>query len=170
MFKKSVISLSIAAALVFAVAPAAMADYASEVEVVAGSASIVPGGSTPITASGLTGTEAEFEVASGPSGSTLTSIVFAAAKPTVVKPIVGGTATATFTASTVGTYVITVTDATGTPIPVTITVATGAAGGGLPSTGGTIPAEALWLGVGAIGLGAIAVTVAMARRKAVAQR
>ncbi|WP_396655249.1 LPXTG cell wall anchor domain-containing protein [Microbacterium aurum] len=43
---------------------------------------------------------------------------------------------------------------------------TGGAGSTLPSTGGEIPAVALWIGAGALGLGGLAVVAATARRRA----
>ncbi|HBS76140.1 MAG TPA: sortase, partial [Microbacterium sp.] len=38
--------------------------------------------------------------------------------------------------------------------------------GELPATGGDVPMGAIWLGIGAVGLGGIAVTAAAARRRA----
>jgi len=42
----------------------------------------------------------------------------------------------------------------------------GTGGTGLSATGGTVPAAAIWFGVGAVGLGAIAVAAAASRRRA----
>jgi LPXTG-motif cell wall-anchored protein len=51
-----------------------------------------------------------------------------------------------------------------------IVLASGTGSGELPATGGTGPAAFIWLGVGAIGLGGIAVAAAVARRRAARSR
>lgn len=110
------------------------------------------------------------------TGATLSSLVKAAAAGSVTKPIVNGVASANFTASAAGTYTVSVTDGdVNDTITLTVTAAstgggagggTGGAGSTLPSTGGEIPAVALWIGAGALGLGGLAVVAATARRRA----
>lgn len=84
-----------------------------------------------------------------------------------------GTVSATFTPPQTASYSITVVDAEGaTVVSETLPAASGtgtggsASGGGLAVTGGAISGEVVWLGVGALGLGGIAVAAAVARRRA----
>lgn len=172
MIKKTLAAAVVAGALLFAGASAANAEeYPSEVTVTAAQSTLTVGGSTTITAT-FENTEsgtATFSV-SPTSGATLSSLVKAAAPGAVSKPInEAGVATANFTASAAGTYTVTATDGAATNT-VTITVAAAGAGAGggstLPSTGGEIPAAALWVGAGALGLGGLAVVAAAARRRA----
>ncbi|MEI3865713.1 hypothetical protein V6S02_01320 [Microbacterium sp. CCNWLW134] len=190
MFKKFLAAAGVAGLLVLGTAAAANADYASEVDLTAQDATPTPGQSTLLTATGLVdgpvifGTEGP-----GVEPNTLSSIAFAAEFPTSVveKTAVDGVATATFTApQTAGEYVVTVFDSEQNSAQITITVAaatggtpgtpgTPGAGGGtgtggsLPATGGNaVPAAAIWLGAGAVGLGGIAITAAVARRRAAA--
>ena len=94
----------------------------------------------------------------------------------MAKPIVGGTATAQFTAPGAGSYVISV-SAPGyntQSITIVVTAAPAAAAGGgsgsgsatMPATGGELPVAALWIGAGAVGVGALVVIAAAARRRA----
>lgn len=168
MFKKTFAAAVVAGALLFTGASAANA-YTTEVEVTAGDPTLSIGESTTITAvfADPEVTSASFSV-SPTSGATLASLVHASAGGAVTKDVVDGEATATFTASAAGTY--TVTAAAGDEVgTTTITVAAAGTDGGadaLPSTGGEIPAAALWIGAGALGLGALAVIAATARRRA----
>ncbi len=84
-----------------------------------------------------------------------------------------GTASATFTPPQTASYSITVVDAEGNTVasetlPAASGTGTGgsASGGGLAVTGGSVAGEVVWLGVGALGLGGIAVAAAVARRRA----
>lgn len=172
MIRKTLVAVGLAGALVFAGSAAAFADYtgSEEIVVTASPASVTPGASSTITATGLDGETATFAVTSGPAGATITSIVYAAALPSTTKNVVDGSASATFTPAAAGNYVVTVTSGEETQ-SVSVSVGTASAGGGsgsgtLPATGGTVPVEALWLGVGILGLGGIAVTAAVARRRA----
>ncbi|WP_141937052.1 hypothetical protein [Microbacterium sp. SLBN-154] len=150
-------------------------------ETVAGDVTLTPGQATVITAQNVDGTVTFATSGPGVSENTLTSIAFAAAvgSDTAVKQAdENRTAQATFTAPTAGgTYVVTITDGDGDTDSITLTVAaassggTGGTGGSLPATGGdAVPAAAIWLGAGAVGLGGIAVTAAVARRRAAANR
>lgn len=181
MLKKTLTATGIAGLLVLGGASAAMADgYETDVEATAGDVTLTPGQATVITASNVDG-QVVFET-SGPgvSENTLTSISFAAvvSSDTAIKQAdANRTAQATFTAPTAGgSYDITITDAQGDRQVITVTVAAANAGGSgtggsLPATGGdAVPAAAVWLGAGAVGLGGIAVTAAVARRRAAANR
>lgn len=84
-----------------------------------------------------------------------------------------GAVSATFTPPQTASYSITVVDAEGaTVVSETLPAASGtgtggsASGGGLAVTGGSVAGEVVWLGVGALGLGGIAVAAAVARRRA----
>jgi len=174
MLKKSLAAVGLAGALLIGTASAAIADgYPPAAVITVPAPTIVPGQSTIITATGLGDrTEVTFAVAGSP-GATLTSIVMAASAPyaSVVKPVTDGTASATFTASTPGSFTITVRDGdtilSTTVISVVDPASAGGVGtgGGLPPTGGTVPATVIWAGVGAIGLGGIAVAAVAARRR-----
>ena len=168
MFKKVLSVVGITAALVFGSAAAATA-YPAEAPVVASDTTLTPGQSVTITANDL-GNYAT--VTFSANGGTLASIVAASGTGTSVeKTVVNGSASATFTApSTPGTFVVTVTAPGGEVLgSVTLTVAAAAGGGGgLPATGGSVPAAMIWAGVGALGLGGIAVAAVAARRRAAA--
>lgn len=178
MFKKLLSVVGIAAAITLGSAAAASAVYTPGVEIVAGDVTLAPGESTVITVNGLGERDTVNFAYTGPGGS-LASIVAASAGGTSVdKPVNGGSASATFTANAVGDHVIVVSDETGVLESITITVAAagtgtggtgGNAGGQLPATGGTVPAAAIWAGVGAIGLGGIAVAAVAARRRRAAK-
>ncbi|AZC12328.1 hypothetical protein [Microbacterium sp. ABRD28] len=184
MLKKTLSAAGIAGLLVLGAASAAQADdYATDVETVAGDVTLTPGQATVITAQNVDGTVTFATSGAGVSENTLTSIAFAAAvgSDTAVKQAdENRTAQATFTAPTAGgTYTINITDGDGDTDSVTLTVAaagsgtggTGGTGGTLPATGSdAVPAAAIWLGAGAVGLGGIAVTAAVARRRAAANR
>jgi len=84
-----------------------------------------------------------------------------------------GTVSATFTPPQTASYSITVVDSEGATVasetlPAASGTGTGgsASGGGLAVTGGSVAGEVVWLGVGALGLGGIAVAAAVARRRA----
>jgi hypothetical protein len=101
------------------------------------------------------------------SGGTLSSIVFLATGGVTKTADGSGAASASFSASSAGEYTVT---ATGTnaqeqAVTASATVTVTAADDDLPPTGGTVPAAALWIGLGALGLGAIVVTAALIRRR-----
>ncbi|WP_194397528.1 sortase [Microbacterium atlanticum] len=177
MIKKSFAALAIAGALVFGgAAGAAVADpYPPEGGVTASDTTPAPGQSVVLRVTGIEGeTSATFSITSGPAGASLASIVFASAGTSVTKPVVNGTAEASFTASASGTYVIAVTGGSGANLgSITLTVGSAAGAGGsgtLPATGGAVPAAAIWVGVGALGLGGIAVAAGVARKRAASSR
>ena len=168
VFKKSFAALAIAGALVLGGSTAATAYTPS-----GGAVSdpvLAPGQSTVITFTGLGAYESVVFTVTGPSGASLTSIAYAASGDTVysvTKAVSGGSASATFTAGGTGTYDVVLTDTDGNTIASTsISVTTDGGSGELPATGGDVPMGAIWLGVGAVGLGGIAVTAAAARRRA----
>lgn len=180
MFKKTLAAAIVAGALLFAGASAANADTATDApyppdnsSVTVSPNSVAVGQTATITANVPDDyISVTFE---STAGSTLSSIVAAAATgSSVTKTPTNGVATASFSATTPGTYTVTVSGGTGNAggevgsvtITVTAAAAAGGAGGGLPSTGGEIPAAALWIGAGALGLGALAVVAATARRRA----
>ena len=177
MIKKTLTAVGIAGVLVLGGSSAAFAGYASDVDVTADDVTLTPGQATVVTANNVDGTTTFSTSGVGVSENTLTSISFAAAvaSDTAVKEAGDDrTAQATFTTPTAGgTYLITVTDEDGDTDAIQITVAAASTGGGtggsLPATGGdAVPAAAIWLGAGAVGLGGIAVTAAVARRRAAA--
>jgi len=176
MLKKTLAAAAVAAALLFTGASAAQASasYPATVTVTAASSTLEVGGSTVVTA---TFENTEFAAAtftvSPTTGGSLSAIVRTATS--VESTIVDGKATTTFTATEPGTYTVTASTPDSEPASTTITVAAAGAGAGgstgggsnaLPSTGGQIPAAALWGGAGALGLGALAVVAATARRRA----
>ncbi|MFB8388040.1 hypothetical protein ACFC3F_12965 [Microbacterium sp. NPDC055910] len=175
MLKKTLAVVGLAGALMIGSASAAFADnYPPAANVTVAAPTITPGGSTVITATGLGDrTSVTFSV-SGSPGATLTSLVVAAGSSyaSVNKPVVDGTASATFSASTPGNFTVTISDGATILGTSSISVADPAGAGGsggsgseLPPTGGAVPATVIWAGVGAIGLGGIAVAAVAARRR-----
>lgn len=190
MFKKILAATGVAGLLVLGASSAAMADeeYVATLNVTAQDPTLTPGQATTVTVTDAAPGDVLFGTdGPGVESDTLTSISFAADSGGVsaVTKVAGedGVASATFTAPNVssGTYVVTVTDSTGEFGQVTLTVGTATApgagsgsgtgtGGSLPATGGNaVPAAAVWLGAGAVGLGGIAITAAVARRRAAAK-
>ncbi|MDE0545405.1 hypothetical protein [Microbacterium sp. C7(2022)] len=187
MKKKIFAVAAIAAAVSLAGSSAAFADeYPSDVVCVASPASIAPGATSTITCSSETGfipgEVTGVFATSGPGvvdGTTLSSIVLASAdgSASVTKTSsTDGVFTATFTAPTVTEttdYTVTLSPEDGDVVgstTITVAVDDAAAGGeggedGLPATGGAAPMAAIWLGVGAVGIGGIAVAAAVARRR-----
>ena len=188
MFKKLATSLGVAAVLLLVSAtPALATTYPPDNGIIsegAGSdAPIVPGQSIPITFSGIpetlvpNGGTVAFEVSG--AGASLASIVRTAASTRVLKTVVDGSATATFTSNTEGSFTVSLIKppnqviATRTVVVAIPADASGGAGaaaggstGGLPATGGALPAAVVWLGVGAVGVGGIALAAGIARRRA----
>jgi hypothetical protein len=170
VLKKLLTAVGLAGLIILGGSSAALADeYPPSVECTATPPTLVVGGTTTVNCTGLVPGEVTI-TATGPGvvEGDLASIVFAAATGTVsVTKTVGadGTVSASLTVHQAGTFVVTATDSQGNTVSATVT-ATAAGGGGLPPTGGTVPAAAIWLGVGALGLGGIAVAAAMAQRRA----
>lgn len=182
MLKRIVSVIGISGALMFLGAGAATADtYPPDVTCTVQAPTITPGQSTVIECGGdgtvPAGTTAVYTVSgAGVSASSLSSVFAAVGTAQVTKTADGnGTLSATFTAPQVtGThnYTISVADTAGTfAATASITVngpsgGEGAAGGGLSTTGGTVPAALIWGGIGALGIGGIAIAAALARRRA----
>jgi len=172
--KKTLTSLALAGVLVAGGASAAnAAQYPADPPgVTISDPTPVPGQGVTLTVQVPDGvTEVTFSVNGAPAGSTLTSMVFAAAGTvdlSVVKPVVNNTASAVFTPAGSGTFSVVVTGEGMDPITLDVVVAAapGAPGDGtLPATGSDVPAGVIWAGVGAIGIGGIAVAAAAARRR-----
>ncbi len=173
--KKTVTSLALAGVLVLGGASAAGAvQYpVDEPEVTASDTTPVAGQPVTLTVRVPEGiTEVTFTVNGAPAGSTLTSMVFASASTvdlSVNKPVVNGTASAVFTPAGNGTFTAVVTAPGMEPISIDVVVGAATTPGddsdGLATTGGDVPAGVIWAGVGAIGLGGIAVATAAARRR-----
>lgn len=175
MLTRILTTTAIAAAIILAGPVAANAEnrYPPENACTASPTSIGQGDTSVITCEPDTfGSEVDVQLTvTGPGvqPGTIAFISFAAATQTttIVKTSAAdGSVSATFTAPTAasGTYIITAADAdVSRSASVTVTAASAAA---LPSTGGTVPVAALWIGIGAIGIGGIAVAAAAARRRA----
>ena len=170
MFKKTFAAIAVAGLLVLGSASAASADYTPDPPVTVTDNTPAPGQSVTITFSEL-GDRTSVSITVTPSaGVTLASLVHASAG-SITKPVVNGSASVTFTAANAGTYVV----SNDAGQSVTLTVAAASAGGStgsgqLPATGGEVPGAIIWLGVGAIGLGGIAVAAGVARRRAALSR
>lgn len=177
MFKKTFAAIAVAGLLVLGGASAASADYTVGVPATVSDTTPAVGQPITITFSELGDLETVFFSVTPSTGATLASIVVASSGGSVSKPVTNGSASATFTAQTAGTYVVSVSDGETTIGSVTLDVAAAGSGSGgtggsgtLPATGGEVPGAIIWLGVGAIGLGGIAVAAAVARRRAAANR
>ncbi|MCR2784794.1 MULTISPECIES: hypothetical protein [unclassified Microbacterium] len=179
MLKRIASVIGISGALIIMTAGAAVAQtYPPDVTCEVQDPTISPGQSTVVECGGdgtiEPGTSAVFTV-SGPGVSTGTlSAVFAAVGTTQVTKTASGSGilSATFTAPQVTeteTYTVSVSDTAGTfaaTASITVTGATAAeGGGGLPGTGGTVPTALIWVGAGALGIGGVALTAALARRR-----
>ena len=174
MFKKTFAAIAVAGLLVLGGASAASADYTPDRPVTVTISDSTPGvGQTiTITFNNLNVPFVRITVTPG-QGVTIASLVHAAGTGGVEKQVVDGSASVQFTASQTGTYTVNAVDADGNVVGTqTITVGTAAASGTdqLPATGGEVPGAIIWLGVGAVGLGGIAVAAAVARRRAAANR
>lgn len=159
-------SLAAGAALLLGGAGAALAEeYPVEpLTCTAAPASITVGGTSDITCTGFApNSTVEFTS----TGGTLSSIVFLAAAGTSETADDEGSATTTFTGTAAGEYTVTATgvDAQEQAAEGSATVTVTAADDGLSATGGTVPTAALWIGIAAIGAGAIIVTAAVVRRR-----
>ncbi|WP_019181008.1 hypothetical protein [Microbacterium yannicii] len=180
MIKKTLSVVGIAAALILGGSAAAVADYTVDAPVAISDTTPAPGQPITITASNLEGLDVVTFSTSG-AGASLASIVLASGSGVAVdKEVVNGSASAVFTASQEGTFVVTV-SADGEVLGSTTLVVdaanagtgtgTGGTGGSgtLPATGGNVPGAVIWAGVGAVGLGGIAVAAVAARRRAASQ-
>ena len=177
MIKKSLAALAVVGILTLGGASAAMADgYAAQVGCTANPNPIAVGATSVITCTGLQPNVTGTLTVTGPgvTGDTLSSIVFAGATGTdsVTKTTSAeGTVSVNFKGPAAGNYTVTLESQGQTgSATVTVTAASTGGGSGLPATGGEVPAAAIWLGVGAIGIGGIAVAAAVARRRASSER
>lgn len=186
MFKKALAAAAVVAALVFVGAAGASAeDEYPPIEpgCSAAPSPITPGQTSVVTCNfpDFAGWDATLTVTGpGVTDATLSSLALtpATGTDTVTKPISSeGVVTFNFlgpavTASTNFTVEATATDGKFTQegsATITVNPAAGPTPG-LPVTGGTVPAAVIWLGVGAIGIGGIAVAAAIARRRAAGNR
>jgi len=177
MLKKVLAAFAVAGVMVLGVGSAASADdYPAQISISVSASTVNVGQPVTIT---VTGAQEFSEVAFSltADGASLSSIVAAAtAGSSVSKPVVDGTAAATFVASQTGTFVVNVAADGQSVGSATITVVASGAGGsggsgtGLPATGGNVPGAALWLGIGAVGIGGIAFAAVAARRRAAGNR
>lgn len=172
MLKKTITAAAIAGFLVLGGSSAAFA-YPDEDIITADDVTLTVGAGTTVRASGLDGLDTVY-FGTTSAGATLSSIVFAAAPSEVAKSVADdNTASAQFSASTAGSFDVYVRDEEGTVLD-TVTISVAAVGTttpttpstGLPATGSELPAAAIWIGVGAIGIGGIAVAAGVARRRA----
>jgi hypothetical protein len=172
MRKKILPALIAAGLLVFGsgAAAATAAEYPSSVTCTVSPTSVAVGGNATVT---CTGFMPNSTVSFTSTGGSIASLVFTATTATKTADASGSVSTVFTAPTTAGSYTVT---ASGTApdesavtgsATITVTAAAGGGGGaGLPATGGTVPAAAIWLGVGAIGIGGIAVAAAVARRRA----
>ncbi len=181
MLKKTFAAVGLAGLLVLGGSAAANADTyppigEEDVTISVSALTIAPGAVSTITVEGLaeTTTEVVF-VAEGETATLASAAPIAGAF--ITKPVMDGMASADFSATAAGTYTVAVSSLDAVYGSVDITVDPALAGGpgdpgtpggpgGLPVTGGAFPATALWLGLGAVGIGGIAVAAGVARRRA----
>jgi len=155
-------------------APVAANAYVPDPDNVSVTGTIAPGGTVTVTIQDtfVPGTPVTFQVT---GAGTPTIAIFKAATASVTKTADGsGAASAAVTLPTdaTGTYTV---EFTGTgpngpiagSIPLTVTTGTGSGnGGGLPDTGAQVPMLALWIGGGALLLGAALIaTMTIVRRQ-----
>lgn len=181
--KKTLTALVIAGAFVCGGAAPAFASYAVPAPTCSVSpASVVAGATAVVTCEydeAFEGETVRFSVSgAGIRQGDLAMIAFAdtANTATVDRVVTNGTASTQFVTSTAGVHTVDMTYGTDggetLDVPVEVTVTSSAAGssasgsGSLPVTGGSVPTEAVWIGVGALALGGIAVAAAVARRRA----
>jgi len=169
MLKKTLAAVGIAGMLILGSATSAFAGtYPPTADVSVSAPSVAPGGIVTITAEGLGDRTSVTFDHNAPAGSTLSSLSFAAAVGgSVVKSVSAGTSSARFSSTTPGTYTIRVLDGASVLGSASVTVTASGAGAdtGLPDTGGSVPAAAIWAGVGLIGVGGIALAAVAARRR-----
>ncbi|MEV8273692.1 hypothetical protein [Microbacterium sp. NPDC077184] len=180
--KKSLAAVAVAGAIVLTGASAAHA-YPVDIGCTVSPGTVAVGQSATISCVAFNDDFPATFTVTGPGvvqGVTLTSVsASAVSSASVTKDVVNGETSATFTPPTAAEYEITVTQDGGefgsfadslaiTVIEGSASGGTGGSGaeGGLPATGGDVPGAALWLGVGALGVGGIAVAAAAARRRA----
>ena len=179
MLKKAFAALAVAGLLTLGGASAAFADYPPIVRCLAGASTLSVGQATVITCQDLRPNVTGTLTVTGPgvNDDTLSSFVFAAPIGTdsVTKTTTPqGTVSVNFVAPAEGNFTVNLVVEDGqtgsTEIDVVAPGSGGGAGGGLPPTGGTVPAGAIWLGVGAVGLGGIAIAAALASRRSRSSR
>lgn len=177
MIKKTLTTVGIAGLLIFGASTAAnAASYPPVVDGTSSSPVVAPGVPTTISF-GFPGyddgTTVTFVVTGEDvSGVTLATIVrTAVTSKSFDKTITGGSASVQFSSTTGGTFTVTP-FIDGRQVGNAVSVTVDASGGGsdaspaLPATGSEVPAAALWLGVGAVGIGGIAIAAGVARRRA----
>lgn len=178
MLRKTAAALAVAGVIALGSATPAFADtYPVDISCTASPATVAVGQTTTITCSGLEPGPVTFTVTGpGITSAALASVAAAATSSASIDKIASAEGVASFqlTPPAPGTFVVTVADQETSATAVTLTVASGAgtgtggsaSGGGLAVTGGSVAGEVVWLGVGALGLGGIAVAAAVARRRA----
>lgn len=171
MLKKYVAAAGIAAAFLFVGAGAASAAaYPADVPIVAEDTTPGVGVPTLLTVTGLGALDDVTFSASGCASATFEE----SGSATATVPVVDESASATFVATAAGTCTVSVLDGDTVIGSTVLTVGTpassGGGTGGLPPTGGDVPAAAIWLGVGALAVGGIAVAAAAARRRSHVKR
>ncbi len=178
MLKKALTTVGIAGLLVLGASSAATAaNYPPQVDGTSSSPVVAPGVPTTISF-GVPGyddgTTVTFVVTGEDvSGVTLATIVrTAVTSKSFDKTITGGSASVQFSSTSGGTFTVTP-FIDGRQVGNAVSVTVDASGGGsdasnpaLPATGSEVPAAALWLGVGAVGIGGIAIAAGVARRRA----
>lgn len=173
MLKKTFAAVVVAGALLFTGASAANADYTPDEDITVSDTTPAPGQPFVITVINIPQPIATVTfTVTGPVGTSLASVA-TATTASIDKPVTADrTSSVTVTSPNAGTVTVAAVGDDGTDLGTT-TVTVAAAGAGdddeLPSTGGTVPTAALWVGAGALGLGGLAVVAATARRRA-AQR
>ncbi len=179
MLKKVLVSVALLGVLILGGASAASAagnGYPPVVGCTANPNPIVVGQTSVITCTGLQPNVTGTLTVTGPrvNSGTLSSVALAAtSSDSVTKTTTAaGTVSVEFHAPAPGGFAVSLEAENGQTGSTTVTVAAPASGSssGLPTTGGTLPAAAIWLGLGAIGLGGIAVAAAIARRRAHSDR
>jgi len=182
MLKKSLTAAAIAGFLVLGGASAASAaNYPPVVPGTSSASVVVPGQPATVGFSfpGYEdGTTVTFVITGADvSGVTLATIVrTAVTSKSIDKTISGGSASVVFQSSKGGAFTVTPYidgRVVGTPVTLTVDASAGTGGpdasgpsAGLPATGSELPAAALWLGVGAVGIGGIAIAAGVARLRA----
>lgn len=174
MLKKTFAAAGVAALLLLGGASAASAvSYPPDEGCTAVPATIAVGETSVITCVGLDPNVTGTFTVSGPGvvSDTLSSVVFASTSGTssVTKTTSAtGEVSVNFRGPAAASFTVSLEAENGQSGSATVTVTDTADGGDedLAGTGGTVPAAAIWLGVGAIGIGGIAVAAAVARRRA----
>lgn len=172
--KKALAALAVSGALLLTGASAASAtdSYAVPPPTCAASPASIPVGETTVITcdfdDSFEGNTVTFGI-DGPAvrSTSLARIAFTARGSAAIdKVVAAGRASTTLTAPAAGAYTVRLTygAVASMTVPIDVTVTDAGAVAGLPITGGTVPTEAIWIGVGALALGGIAVFAAHTRR------